>query len=606
MPSVRDLIRQLLPNGTNDSNRGSWQRFPFWPPDAFAVAATLANLSGCYARACYTAPCRGSSFFSDETNKALRGAASEWGRAFEGWIDSGRPTEPAGDYVQGLWDNLRDEAAGVHDDGDKNQRCWDAVLKLLVAADEASGGVGFIPSSPGLAVSIFVVKQHKLWVEESPDLRLKHLPASLCWMVPRGEVCVQPKSRTAQVGCTLRSLTHHLALLPYGEVGTTWSYGVSGDELDQSDGERLQLEHRPFHLLVVPFPYQIDGECFVPGAPFFGDGKSARKDHEKNKWRFFGLDQRWLREGDRPLRAEVLAGFLLDLIEQAKQKVEHVDGLVLPELALNAELVDGVAEALRAKSQLELFISGYCETADGQPSRNWVHGSLFARSGDRVSHYRWKQSKHHRWMLERHQIQRYQLGDRLHPECYWWEDANIEGRGCGFWVFRRICSLTTLVCEDLARIDPVQSVIRSIGPTLVVALLMDGAQLEKRWSARYATVLADDPGSAVLSVTSLGLLRRSTVPGGAAPGREVALWKGAEQETRELRLPEGDHALLLSLSTQRKTNFTLDGRSDDGTTIGLLLSKVQGVKALAAYPWLNADENGGADPRARKFDGQQN
>jgi hypothetical protein len=29
-----------------------------------------------------------------------------------------------------------------------------------------------------------------------------------------GVACVQPKSRTPGTGCTLRSLTHHLALLP--------------------------------------------------------------------------------------------------------------------------------------------------------------------------------------------------------------------------------------------------------------------------------------------------------------------------------------------------------------------------------------------------------
>jgi hypothetical protein len=49
----------------------------------------------------------------------------------------------------------------------------------------------------------------------------------------------------------------------------------------------------------------------------------------------------------------------------------------------------------------------------------------------------------------------------------------------------------------------------AIGPNLVIALLMDGPQLENRWPARYATVLAEDPGSAVLTVTSLGMVRRS-------------------------------------------------------------------------------------------------
>ncbi len=117
-----------------------------------------------------------------------------------------------------------------------------------------------------------------------------------------------------------------------------------------------------------------------------------------------------------------------------------------------------------------------------------------------------------------------------------------------------------MVCEDLARIDPVQSVIRAVGPTLVIALLMDGGTVEKRWSGRYATVLAEDPGSAVLTLTSLGLMRRSIVKDGEKPNREIGLWKGSDQRTRELQLAPSHHAILLTLSANRKTNFTLDGR----------------------------------------------
>jgi hypothetical protein len=50
---------------------------------------------------------------------------------------------------------------------------------------------------------------------------------------------------------------------------------------------------------------------------------------------------------------------------------------------------------------------------------------------------------------------------------------------------------------------PGADVMNAIGPNLVIALLMDGPQREHRWPGRYATVLADDPGSAVLTVTCL-------------------------------------------------------------------------------------------------------
>ena len=54
---------------------------------------------------------------------------------------------------------------------------------------------------------------------------------------------------------------------------------------------------------------------------------------------------------------------------------------------------------------------------------------------------------------------------------------------------------SVLICEDLARQDPAADLIRAVGPNLVIALLMDGPQLNGRWPARYASVLAEDPGS---------------------------------------------------------------------------------------------------------------
>ena len=84
-----------------------------------------------------------------------------------------------------------------------------------------------------------------------------------------------------------------------------------------------------------------------------------------------------------------------------------------------------------------------------------------------------------------------------------------------------------LVCEDLAQNDPVAQLIRSVGPTVVICVLLDGPQLTSRWAARYASVLADDPGSAVLTVAPLGMVERSR-PVGRHPSRVIALWKDSE------------------------------------------------------------------------------
>ena len=175
----------------------------------------------------------------------------------------------------------------------------------------------------------------------------------------------------------------------------------------------------------------------------------------------------------------------------------------------------------------------------------------------------------------------------LDPRYKWWEQIDVSYRNCYVTLFRPRATLSVLVCEDLARYDPVLTVMNAIGPNLVVALLMDGPQLEQRWPGRYATVLADDPGSAVLTVTSLGMVVRSTMPG-EPQNREIALWKEPGGRARTLKLPKGDHAVLLSLTSRPVEQFTLDGRSDGGTTVHFGLGGAHGIKHRNPPPWVGS------------------
>lgn len=190
--------------------------------------------------------------------------------------------------------------------------------------------------------------------------------------------------------------------------------------------------------------------------------------------------------------------------------------------------------------------------------------------------------------MDEGQIRRYQLGDSLDPHDQWWEKIELQPRSCTFYVFRHGAALTALVCEDLARIDPAQVAVRSIGPNLVIVLLMDGPQLERRWPGRYATVLADDPGSAVLTLTSSGMVRRSVRPGEKVPC-EVALWKEALGQAQELQLPPKAHGLLLTLSHEPELNYSMDGRSDSGNTIRLALSGMQSITHPKPPSWVHLD-----------------
>jgi hypothetical protein len=104
-----------------------------------------------------------------------------------------------------------------------------------------------------------------------------------------------------------------------------------------------------------------------------------------------------------------------------------------------------------------------------------------------------------------------------------------------------------------------------VGPNLVFVLLMDGPQLSSRWSARYATILADDPGSAVLTLTSLGLMERTNSAGHYPPCRRIALWKDDTGHTVQIDCPTNAQAVLVTLAGKSAEESTLDGRPNSDT-----------------------------------------
>jgi hypothetical protein len=128
-----------------------------------------------------------------------------------------------------------------------------------------------------------------------------------------------------------------------------------------------------------------------------------------------------------------------------------------------------------------------------------------------------------------------------------------------------------LICEDLARQDPAADLIRAVGPNLVIALLMDGPQLNSRWPARYASVLAEDPGSSVLTLTSLGMAERCrpilrSTGKRAEPSRVVGLWRDVQSGEIEIGLDAGDDACVLTLECTVREEYSADGRGDGSAT----------------------------------------
>src|SRR5262249_17696307 len=176
--------------------------------------------------------------------------------------------------------------------------------------------------------------------------------------------------------------------------------------------------------------------------------------------------------------------------------------------------------------------------------------------------WRYGKNKHNGWFLEGKQIDQSPLAAALPPVppgVRWWEAMAVPRRAVQILELGDGVTLVSLVCEDLARLDEVADLLRAIGPTLVVTTLLDGPQLASRWTARYASVLADDPGSAVSPSAPFGFVQRSPPPG-RPPSRVVSLWKDPVRGLRETPLDVDAHAVLINIKIGRTPRRSADGR----------------------------------------------
>ncbi len=314
------------------------------------------------------------------------------------------------------------------------------------------------------------------------------------------------------------------------------------------------------NLLVAPWPLSLRPSQFQPAKGTLHDMPTR-----------FGFVEFQLDED-----ADRVANWTIDLMAEAQKLGGRVDGVVFPEAALSEREYQKVRRVVLERGAF--LIAGVLRRAstDGAAANLVMFDAINSGQSMNV-----EQRKHHRWRLDRGQIEMYGLGGTLDPTRDWWEHIKLERREVHFVALNEQLSLCCLVCEDLARQDPVAELVRSVGPNLVVALLMDAPQLGVRWPARYATVLADDPGSSVLTVTSAGMVDLTRPPRSAKPSRSVGLWKDARSDFVELELPQGAAGLLLNLCTEVVEEWTADGRSDDGVTG---YPRLGGVHAVWAKP----------------------
>ncbi len=436
---------------------------------------------------------------------------------------------------------------------------WTFALALMIIADEACDGLGYAPAYDFKENWMAALIMRAFWRKNERALQAikgirrtatlyEDLP-SMCFLADPDVVCVQPKVRTPAVGCTLRSYTHNVALLPpRGIVSTGWQH---------PPGALLADESSALNLLIVPYPFNLSAKWF---SGIDVNRNSANDRPNDVAWGWFHLEQKWLERK--------VIDFTEALIAEAEKDVGTIHGLLFPEYALDWPTFELVKDMILTKfPRLEFLVSGTSSNCVNETG-NFVLSAVFFDQQTAKNKFertalvssRWK---HHRWRLDEPQISNYALGSALDPRVLWWEAIALGPREIDFTVFRTASAFTTLICEDLARSDPCHGVLRDVGPNLVFVMLMDGPQLASRWAARYSTTLADDPGCSVLTYTSLGLVERSNRSGKHAESRVIGLWKDDTGHAIEISCPEGAHGVVLTLSDARVREKTLDGRADN-------------------------------------------
>ncbi|HRK23860.1 MAG TPA: hypothetical protein PLQ11_02800 [Beijerinckiaceae bacterium] len=560
-----EIIRRTFPEGTDDLAGTDVSKAPDWPPDLFAVCAFLLERSGTYQN---INPGHGdpagsvNPTLTHADHEALLGLADEWKKRLS--------TVPAG--VQALWTELLDDGKtkkfNVRIKTGETLPAWViAAYKLLIIADEVCENTGYVdaPPSSGTPTTVAVIVAFN---ETNARARgRKHFfhahgthstPVPIFSITQRASMdmlAVQPKSRTAQVGVTMRTFSKHLALLPpVTRINTAWQrFATAGSD----DGEDL-------NLLLIPFPYRIEA------------GWWTAKTVETNpplKWGNFELEQRWL-EG---MTAEQLGAFVSLLAEKSGRTIH---GVVFPELSLTTALHRDLTEQLASTNpEIEFVIAGSSDNCDDDKGNFALVSNIYrapagGSSGSaappaNIEHI--SQGKHHRWRIDPRQCIAYGLTGKLCDDTDWWETMELGRRQIYTHAFRNKSSFAVLICEDLARTDPCHETIRSLGPNIVIALLMDGVQIAQRWPGYYSLGLSEDPGSSVLTFTSRGLIQRAqdenrkqaTVMGKSArpPNWSVAMWRdGSSAEVRELHCPPGNDAIILCIKGRKIPERTFDGR----------------------------------------------
>lgn len=375
---------------------------------------------------------------------------------------------------------------------------------------------------------------------------------------------VLPKRHTPSVGITLRALSSNLAF-HRSSIDVRWrtEYKVKNDLVKKM--EKFPVNERTFSILLLPWALDISSLDFstVRSDPRLG---------MMEEYGFFAYSPK-SKSRDEAFAQKTL---LFQTLKAAKRESPDVDMIVLPECAMEINEIKDFEDTI-SQYDVSTYVAGVRNSHKENDQRHFHDNMVLFRVGDKTKNLENEtirfseikpeeiQHKHHRWRLNRSQIETYNLGHILSPNKDWWEAIKIRRRKVTFVNIGEELTVCPLICEDLARQDPIADLIRTVGPSLVITILMDGPQKKERWSAKYASVLAEDPGCAIITLTSLGMVKRS-LPPNVPPSRVVALWNDGISFAREIELKEGAAGVLLSISVEAKTEVMADGRRETKST----------------------------------------
>ncbi|MEZ6242568.1 MAG: hypothetical protein R3B57_05940 [Phycisphaerales bacterium] len=582
--------------------------FLAWPPDVFAVTASMLEQSGAYRRV-VSPHGDDPNLLSDrgEWIKSIVTAGKRWSTALgdlpgpDRWLDDPFPSwefprwslassndEKVERRVFGLWKLILKAGDTPLHKLEYEDEAWPWVLRLCCIADAACEGIGrcdprLAPTPVALAGLIWLNQQMDKAQQEYHQFRSMYenddechgkdwlseydqrsMPATLCKRIHPSRVVVLPKLRTPQRGIVLRSISLHLALVGGADVLPQWTIAprvyrdrVAQPSISAEEGvpAREQDDSRAHNLLIVPHPANIHPIQFQPAISVVGAGGNVSRleDRFADRHRLFLY---------KPADARGIRAHIDQLISRAEDLVGSIRGVVLPEAAISELQFQEVFQGW--KPNIDFLICGIVRPPrKNRLARNYAIVRFFGEEPVEC-----QQPKHHRWALDREQIRTYGLGGQLSPNQLWWEGIHVPRRRLHVFSLTPNCYFSALICEDLARPDPIGEVLRAIGPNLIIALLQDGPQLKERWAGRFTVPLADDPGSAVLSVTSLGMSRLSR-PGHTRKDRTnttIALFREPNGSVKEIALPRGADGIVITVTESDTSELSADGRKD--TTSG--------------------------------------